>query len=179
MENILKKQLLRFSKLSHLNKSVYAEFLRRFSKGRLFRHNNKKSHFCVFFLPVDKSLKYCYLGWHKKADGWIPPGGHIDKDETPVNTVKREFQEELKFKLTCQKIIPFNLSVKNIKNPNNKCRYHWDLWFIVICTKTNFDFLKQEYWQAGWQDVNTARFVVKGKNYQNTIAKLPKFLKSL
>ncbi len=32
---------------------------------------------------------------HKKLNLWLPPGGHIEKDETPDDAVKRELKEEL------------------------------------------------------------------------------------
>ena len=28
-----------------------------------------------------------FLHWHKKIEKWLPPGGHIDKNETP-NSLK-------------------------------------------------------------------------------------------
>ena len=36
---------------------------------------------------------------HKKANDWIPPGGHIEENESPAATVIREFREELGYKL--------------------------------------------------------------------------------
>ncbi len=32
---------------------------------------------------------------HKKLDIWIPPGGHIEKDETPDDALRREIREEV------------------------------------------------------------------------------------
>ena len=32
---------------------------------------------------------------HKKLDIWIPPGGHIDENETPDEALEREIMEEL------------------------------------------------------------------------------------
>lgn len=31
---------------------------------------------------------------HSKFDKWTPPGGHMEEDETPEDTVVREFKEE-------------------------------------------------------------------------------------
>jgi 8-oxo-dGTP pyrophosphatase MutT (NUDIX family) len=31
---------------------------------------------------------------HNKFDKWTPPGGHMEEDETPADTVVREFKEE-------------------------------------------------------------------------------------
>lgn len=34
------------------------------------------------------------LHWHKRLQQWLPPGGHIEPDEDPVQAVLREIQEE-------------------------------------------------------------------------------------
>ena len=35
------------------------------------------------------------LHWHNKVKAWLPPGGHIENNETPVEAVKRETFEEI------------------------------------------------------------------------------------
>jgi 8-oxo-dGTP pyrophosphatase MutT (NUDIX family) len=37
------------------------------------------------------------LHWHKKVQEWLPPGGHIDANEDPVQTTIREIKEETGF----------------------------------------------------------------------------------
>jgi len=44
-----------------------------------------------FIFDNDKVL----LIHHKKLNMWLPPGGHIDKDETPDEALLREIKEEL------------------------------------------------------------------------------------
>jgi len=34
------------------------------------------------------------LHWHPKVKAWLPPGGHIDENEDPVQAVLREVWEE-------------------------------------------------------------------------------------
>jgi len=34
------------------------------------------------------------LVWHKKHNEWLPPGGHIEQNETPNDAVLREVKEE-------------------------------------------------------------------------------------
>ncbi len=34
------------------------------------------------------------LHWHKRLQQWMPPGGHIEPDEDPVQAVLREIREE-------------------------------------------------------------------------------------
>tara|TARA_B110000438_G_scaffold293596_1_gene333723 strand:- start:1415 stop:1888 length:474 start_codon:yes stop_codon:yes gene_type:complete len=35
------------------------------------------------------------LHWHKKVEEWLPAGGHIDSNETPVDAGLREVKEEM------------------------------------------------------------------------------------
>lgn len=34
------------------------------------------------------------LHWHRRLQQWMPPGGHVEADEDPVQTVLREIREE-------------------------------------------------------------------------------------
>ena len=34
------------------------------------------------------------LHWHRKVQAWLPPGGHIEPDEDPVQATLREVREE-------------------------------------------------------------------------------------
>ena len=34
------------------------------------------------------------LHWHHKVKAWLPPGGHINENEDPVEAVLREILEE-------------------------------------------------------------------------------------
>ena len=49
-------------------------------------------HFTVtgFVVDGDRTL----LHWHRKLGIWLPPGGHIDPNEDPVQAVLREVREE-------------------------------------------------------------------------------------
>jgi 8-oxo-dGTP pyrophosphatase MutT (NUDIX family) len=49
-------------------------------------------HFTVtgFLVDGDRTL----LHWHRKNEMWLPPGGHIEPDEDPVQAVVREVLEE-------------------------------------------------------------------------------------
>lgn len=43
------------------------------------------------------------LHWHRRVEAWIPPGGHIEPDEDPVQAVVREVMEETGLKV---RIVP-------------------------------------------------------------------------
>jgi len=52
-------------------------------------------HFTVTAILVTKDTpKKVLLGFHRKLGAWLPPGGHIELDETPIEAVIRETREE-------------------------------------------------------------------------------------
>lgn len=50
-------------------------------------------HFTATAFIID-SKKRTLLLWHKRLQRWMPPGGHIDDNETPEDAAKRECKEE-------------------------------------------------------------------------------------
>ncbi len=50
-------------------------------------------HFTASAFVID-SRKRVLLLWHKKLQRWMPPGGHVDENELPEETAKRECKEE-------------------------------------------------------------------------------------
>lgn len=129
---------------------VFAEFIKRINQGKLLRQENPSDHFCVFFLPVDYESKSVYLVDHIKADDWIPPGGHIENFEHPVETVKREIVEELNFKVNENDIKIFDLTIKDITNLVRSCRKHWDIWYLIPVKKRNFKIDMREFRGGKW-----------------------------
>ena len=107
-------------------------------------------HYCSFFLPYDKDKGMIYLGHHKKADDWIPPGGHIEPGETPIVAAIREMKEELGTVITEEMLEPFALSGKEIRRPEQGCEAHYDVWHLVHISVQHFNFLKSEYYDANW-----------------------------
>ncbi|MSR68112.1 NUDIX domain-containing protein [Candidatus Peribacteria bacterium] len=50
-------------------------------------------HFTATAFIID-SKKRTLLLWHKRLKRWMPPGGHLDPNETPEAAAKRECKEE-------------------------------------------------------------------------------------
>lgn len=158
----------------HVDIEVIQRFLKRLdSDNNLTKENNPFDHYCSFFLPIDLKSKTVYVGHHIKADDWIPPGGHIKQNESPLTTVYREFEEELNHELTTEKIELFDLSIKDVSgNPLHKCKTHYDFWYLVFIKKTDFQFDRKEFYQAGWFTLKEALKKMKLKQYKKIIAKL-------
>jgi len=64
----------------HVHKNIVNRFIKRINKGKLTKKDNNENHICTFFLPIHIKTRSIYLVHHKKANDWIPPGGHIEKD---------------------------------------------------------------------------------------------------
>lgn len=50
-------------------------------------------HFTATAFLLDSQNRTLLL-WHKRLQRWMPPGGHVDPDETPEETARRECKEE-------------------------------------------------------------------------------------
>lgn len=47
--------------------------------------------FVIIYTKYEDKWVYC---WHKKRESYEHPGGHVEKDETPMQAAKRELYEE-------------------------------------------------------------------------------------
>ena len=84
------------------------------------------------------------LHWHPKVRGWLPPGGHIEENEDPVQAVLREIQEEtgvsaeivptgivFDLEYPIQVHPPFTIMVEDIDDPVDGYHQHIDM--IYFC----------------------------------------------
>ena len=158
--------------------NVGADTIAKFRELRTSQDSHTKKegnplHYCSFFLPYDKSTGKIYLGHHKKADDWIPPGGHIEPGETPSDAAVREMQEELQTTITKDMLSPFMLSVKPIGRPEVGCMAHYDVWHLVNIKAQDFDYLKSEYHEAGWFDIKEgAAKITKNPDFAAIVSSL-------
>ena len=54
-----------------------------------------RRHLVSYVVPVDPADGSVLLVDHINAGLWLPPGGHVEPDEHPAQTARREAQEEL------------------------------------------------------------------------------------
>jgi ADP-ribose pyrophosphatase YjhB (NUDIX family) len=50
-------------------------------------------HFTATAFVINSKNEVLLL-WHKRLQRWMPPGGHVDENETPEDAAKRECKEE-------------------------------------------------------------------------------------
>ena len=84
------------------------------------------------------------LHWHRKVKMWLPPGGHIEENEDPVQAVLREVEEETGVKAEVvptgtpvdldypeQVHAPFTIEIEDIDDPVQGWHQHIDM--IYFC----------------------------------------------
>ena len=84
------------------------------SGAQLFRTEKPATpdpHLVAYFLLLDSSQEKVLLVDHRKAGLWLPAGGHVEVDEHPKETVKREVFEELSIEAKFLLPDPFFLTV--------------------------------------------------------------------
>jgi len=169
-KNQIRAELLLLKNFSKVNQQIISKF-EEFIKNQPFltKSEGTTTHLGVFFLPLNKKTKSIYLVNHIKAGMWIPPGGHIEKNELPVSTVRREFKEELNHQLTIEEIKLFNLSITPINRPWENCIAHYDFWYSVSIEKLPFNFLKKEFYNGKWFGLEEGLKIIKRKSIQDII----------
>lgn len=63
---------------------------------RIQKPNVPNKHAVSYFVVFDENSRKILLCDHKKANLWLPTGGHIEFNENPKETVTRECFEELR-----------------------------------------------------------------------------------
>lgn len=56
------------------------------------------------------------LHWHEKVNMWLPPGGHIDINEDPIQAATRECKEEMGIDISIFSNSKYKFNDKNLKN---------------------------------------------------------------
>jgi 8-oxo-dGTP diphosphatase len=105
------------------------------------------------------------LHWHPKLQMWLPPGGHIEENEDPVEAVIREVREEtgldvevlhpggpgpFKFSAPSQRHPPVTILIEDIDDPIDGFHQHIDLIYFTRMIDPRQSLL------PGWQWVSRA-----------------------
>ncbi|MBM3193304.1 MAG: NUDIX domain-containing protein [Chlamydiae bacterium] len=123
------------------------------SGAGIFRMNKPATpdpHLVAYFLLLDEAEKKVLLVSHKKADLWLPAGGHVEPNEHPFDTVKREIQEELFSEADFLLPNPFFLTVTETAKQTPS---HTDvsLWYLLNGnSKKNYQFDQDEFYEIAW-----------------------------
>jgi 8-oxo-dGTP pyrophosphatase MutT (NUDIX family) len=152
MHEVYEQELLTLKNNTGVNSMILDLFFERLkSNPALTRAEDSADHFGSYCIPLNTKTKKIYIGHHKKSNLWLPPGGHIDKHESPKDAALREFSEELSYEVKFEPISLVNVDISTIYNPGYACRIHFDFWYVVFMDKEpNFEFSQREYFTAEW-----------------------------
>lgn len=165
------------SELVVAEQGVGERFLERLRQGRIYKEESRPDHVCVFMVPYYKGE--VFVGHHKKANAWIPPGGHLEMGELPQEAVKREFVEELQYQIDKEKVVLFGLSKLEIERAGSICKRHWDMWYGVLFEeeKPEFVYEPREFYAAEWVGIEEAVGRVDHRGgYRDVLESLTRYL---
>lgn len=119
---------------------------------RIAKPDNPPKHLVSYFVPYDPTTRQFMLIDHKLAQAWLPPGGHVEMNEDPKQTVIREAQEELLLDAQFTSAfgdVPVFITVTQTKGAGS----HIDvsLWYVIVAdSKQSFTFDEREMGSYKW-----------------------------
>ena len=120
---------------------------------RIAKPDNPPKHLVSYFVVYDPRARKLMLVDHIKAGMWLPSGGHVEIDEHPSETVRREAMEELEldadFSIIGER--PALITVTETRGPGT----HTDvsLWYVMAGdSKAEFNYDTREMRGLKWLD---------------------------
>ncbi len=130
------------------------------------------THLVSYFVIASPEMDRVLLVDHKKAELWLPPGGHVDPGEDPKETVIREAKEELGIEAEFLTHEPILLTVtKTVGNVTK----HTDvsLWFILKVDPSQvLDYDSSEFHQIRWFEIDDIPFEKSDPQLKRFIQKM-------
>lgn len=117
---------------------------------RIAKPDKPNIHLVSYFIVLDPQTNELLLVDHKKAELWLPPGGHVEFNEHPRETVKREAKEELGIDAEFMFEDPLFLTVTNTVGSVAR---HTDVsfWYVLRGNReTPLKFDVDEFYQIQW-----------------------------
>lgn len=137
---------------------------------RIKKEATPPKHLVSYFVVVDGD--YILLADHKKAQAWLPTGGHVEANEHPKTTVEREALEEIK--LTAKFLSNHPLMITT-RETVGLTAGHIDvsLWYAIKGDrKAEVKFDKREFNAVQWFHIDNIPFEKAEPNLKRFIAKL-------
>ena len=130
------------------------------------------THLVSYFVIASVEMDRILLVDHKKAELWLPPGGHVDTGENPKETVRREAKEELGIDAEFLFDEPLLLTVT--KTVGNVAK-HTDvsLWYLLKGDPSQvLDYDPNEFHQIRWFGVDEIPFEKSDPHMKRFVEKM-------
>lgn len=139
---------------------------------RLSKPDVPKKHLVAYFILLDPISKKLLLVDHKKALLWLPTGGHVELNENPRETVKRECKEELNIRADFMFPNPiFLTSTETV----GLTAGHIDvsLWYVLKGESSQkYIFDENEFKAIKWFDLDEIPFLASDPHMNRFVRKL-------
>ena len=100
-------------------------------------------HFNVTVYVMNEEGKFLFIR-HKKLQKWLPPGGHVEENESYESCLEREILEETGIKITFDSLTPF-LSIKYMNKDypqkGDNSRYITNYYLVETDAQPNLDII--------------------------------------
>ncbi len=139
---------------------------------RIQKPNVPDKHLVSYFILLDPSCKKVLLVDHKLAKLWLPSGGHVEIDEDPKVTVKRECLEELNIEADFLMNDPIFLTTTLT---NSHISQHMDvsLWYVLKGdSQATYQFDTNEFHGIRWYHFDEIPYAKSDPNMKRFIEKL-------
>lgn len=141
---------------------------------RIQKPDIPNKHLVSYFIVFDEEAKKILLVDHKKAGLWLPPGGHVEVDEYPKETVRRECREELGINAEFWRDDPiFLTSTVTVGHTGG----HTDvsLWYVIKgSSNETYQFDRDEFYSIRWFGLEECPFEKSDPHLQRCMSKLEK-----
>lgn len=139
---------------------------------RLKKPDIPNKHLVSYFIVFDDQAQKVLLCDHKKAQLWLPPGGHVDPGEHPRETARRECLEELQLEADFWQEAPlFITSTVTV----GLTAGHTDvsLWYLLKGnTGDTYAFDEREFNTVEWFDLDAIPFQRSDPHMHRFVEKL-------
>jgi ADP-ribose pyrophosphatase YjhB (NUDIX family) len=136
-----------------------------------------RRHLGVIFLVLSPDRQYTFIMNHRKAQTWLPPGGHVDMGLSFQDAVRLEMREELQKEAIFIYPNPFFLTNTTTQGLNAG---HIDTtaWFLVEGNPNdNYQVIEKEASEANWIKLSLLKNMPDYIHLSRAVSKLPQYLK--
>lgn len=132
---------------------------------------NMERHLGVIFLVLSPDRQKTFMLNHKKAQIWLPPGGHVDQGLSLQDAVRYEMREELQQEATL--IIPDPLFFTNtVTSGLNAGHIDTTAWFLVEGDPNDhYRVLEREASESRWMDLISLSTMPARSNLPRAVSK--------